>query len=139
MAFEFYILPSRVSYKIFPELGSSQTASLFLTNTKQSPKEKNRKKKKKKNGLNILLGKEGWRSKGKGKCVREPEDGGVRPAAVSSCPGLCLQGRRGQAAGRAAPSACSAQLLREVAGHVLSFKLLRMFFGLRLGAISLQC
>lgn len=112
MAFDFYILPSRVSYKIFPELGSSQTASLFLINTKQSPKEKIEKRKRK-NGLNILLGKEGWRSKGKGKCVREPEGGRVRPAAVSSCPGLCLQGRRGQAAGRAAPAACSAQLLRE--------------------------
>lgn len=53
MAFEFYILPSRVSYKTSPELGGSQTASLFLTNAKQPPIEK----RKRKNGLNILLGK----------------------------------------------------------------------------------
>lgn len=33
----------------------------------------------------------------------------------------------------------SAQLPRKAAGQVSSFQLLRMFFGLGLGAISLQC
>lgn len=76
-----------------PELGSSQTASVFLTNAKQPPKEKKNRKKKKK-WPEYSLGERGWRSNGKGKCIREPKGGGVRPAAISSCPVLCFQAHR---------------------------------------------
>lgn len=141
MAFEFYILPSRVSYKTSPELGSSQTATLFLMNAKQPPIEQRKRKKMAwifswERGLEVY--------KGKGKCIRNPKGGGVRPAAISSCSVLCLQGHRGQAAWwwGAAPSSppAPAQLLRDTScqlSHPLSCS--GCSSGLRLGAIKLQC
>lgn len=110
-----------------PELGSSQTASVFLTNAKQPPKEK-KIEKRKKSGLNILLGKGGWRSNGKGKCIREPRGGGVRPAAISSCPVLCFQAHRtvsGEGPFQLPPSSAPEGSLLP---GVSSFTLLRMLW-----------
>lgn len=81
-----------------PELGSYQTASVFLTNAKQPPKEKKKIEKRKKSGLNILLGKGvgGLTGRASASESQREEGSGRRPFP----PALCYASRlTGQSAG----------------------------------------
>lgn len=120
-----------------PELGSSQTASVFLTNAKQPPKEKNRKKKKKVawifswgKGVGGLTGRasasESQREEGSG---RRPF-----PPALCYASRLTADSQRGRA-----PSNClPAQLLREASCQVSPPSRCSGCSSLGSGALTLQ-
>lgn len=139
MAFEFYILPSQVSYKTSPELGSSQTASLFLTNAKQPPIEKRKRKKWPEYSLGGK-GVGGLKGRVNVSEIQRKEGSGQQPFPHALCYACRVTEDRQRGGSALSSPPAPAQLLRDAScqlSHPLSCS--GCSSGLRLGAIKLQC